>query len=328
MKREFFWKMLFSCLALVLVFVILYSGLQILESTVLHTPQQMEVRVRKTITRDGVDYYPRQDITTVLVMGIDQTGPAQLSDKPNDGKAVDMAAVVIVDEKAEKCTVLNINRDTMLEMPMLNEASREDGTFFGQLAYSHTYGRGGEDSCENTRKAISNFLYGITVDYYIAMNMDAVTILNDAVGGVTVLVEDDFSKVDPSIPMGVVRLEGQQALSFVQSRGGVGDELNLSRIERQKEYIDRFVDAFRENMALSDTFLLKTYNAAAPYLVSDLPVNTLTAMIQRYEGYTIGDTISLTGENRLGQEHYEFYPDESALEALILELFYAPKQAA
>lgn len=325
MKRELFWKLLFSCLALVLVFAILYSGLQILESTVLLAPKEMEVQVRKTVTRDGVDYYPRQDITAVLVMGIDQTGPVRLSETPNDGKAVDMVAVVVVDEKAETCTVLSINRDTMLEMPMLDEAGRESGTFFGQLAFSHTYGRGGEDSCENTRKTVSNFLYGMNLDYYIAMNMDAVTILNDAVGGVTVQVKDDFSKVDSSIPMGITHLEGEQALSFVQSRGGVGDELNLSRMERQKEYINRFVEAFGNKVEESDTFLLKTYNAAAPYLVSDLPLNSLTAMMERYEGYPIGETISLTGENRLGEEYYEFYPDEEALEDLILELFYAPK---
>ena len=325
MKRELFWKLLFSCLALVLVFAILYSGLQILESTVLLASKEMEVQVRKTVTRDGVDYYPRQDITTVLVMGIDQTGPVRLSETPNDGKAVDMVAVVVVDEKAETCTVLSINRDTMLEMPMLDEEGRESGTFFGQLAFSHTYGRGGEDSCENTRKTVSNFLYGMNLDYYIAMNMDAVTILNDAVGGVTVQVKDDFSKVDSSIPMGITHLEGEQALSFVQSRGGVGDELNLSRMERQKEYINRFVEAFGNKVEESDTFLLKTYNATAPYLVSDLPLNSLTAMMERYEGYPIGETISLTGENRLGEEYYEFYPDEEALEDLILELFYAPK---
>lgn len=325
MKKAHFWKLLFSCLALVLVFVILYSGLQILESTVLFTPKEMEVQIRKTVTKDGIDYYPRQDITTVLVMGIDQTGPVQLSEVPNDGKAVDMVAVVVVDEKAETCRVLNINRDTMLEMPMLNDAGREDGTFFGQLAYSHTYGRGGADSCENTRKAVSNFLYGITLDYYIAMNMDAVAILNDAVGGVTVQVQDDFSRVDASIPMGVTTLRGAQALSFVQSRGGVGDELNLSRIERQKVYMDHFMDAFGESMESSDAFVLKTYNAVASYLVSDMPVSTLTAMMERYEGYSIADTISLPGENKLGREYYEFYPDEEALESLILELFYAPK---
>ena len=325
MKKKLSWKLLFFGLALVLISVILYSGLQILESTVFYTPGPMEVEVRKTVTKDGISYYPRQDITTVLVMGIDQRGPVKLSEEPNNGNFVDMAAVVVIDEKAEDCTILNINRDTMLTMPALNEKGWEEGVYFGQLAYSHSYGRGGEDSCENTRKTISNFLYGIPMDYYIAMNMDVVEILNDAVGGVTVVVRDDFSNVDSTIPMGVTQLKGSQALAFVQSRGGVGDELNLSRMERQKEYINRFVEVFQEKNQGSDTFLLKTYNKAAPYLVSDLSLSTLSAMMERYDGYTIGDTLSLTGENKLGKEHYEFYPDEEAMEELILKLFYAPK---
>ena len=56
------------------------------------------------------------------------------------------------------------------------------------------------------------FLPGLIIDYYVSMNMDAIGILNDAVGGVRVLVEDDFSEVDASIPMGITRLEGRQAL--------------------------------------------------------------------------------------------------------------------
>lgn len=325
MNQKLLWKLVLSVFALVLVCVILFSGLQILESTVFYGSREMEVSVRKTVTKDGVDYFPRQDITTILVMGIDQTGPVQLSEEPNRGSPVDMLAVLVLDEKTQRCRVLNLNRDTMLEMPMLNDQGREDGTFFGQLAYSHTYGRGGEDSCENTRKAVSNFLYGITPDYYIAINLDAVPLLNDAVGGVTVQVRDDFSKVDSTIPMGTVTLQGSQALSFVQSRGGVGDELNLSRMERQQEYMNAFVKAFAEKQNSSDTFLLKTYDALAPYLVSDLPVNTLSALLERCEGYVVEDAVSLKGENVLGEQYYEFYPDEAQLEALILELFYAPK---
>lgn len=325
MKQKFLWKLVLSVVALVLVFAILFSGLQILESTVFSAPREMEVRVRKTITKDGVDYFPRQDITTILVMGIEQSGPVQISQDPYGGSMVDMAAVVIVDEKTQKCEVLNINRDTMLNMPMLDENGREAGTFFGQLAYSHTYGHGGEDSCENTCKAISNLLYGISLDYYIAMNMDAVAILNDAVGGVKVHVDDDFSAVAPSISEGEVTLQGKEALTFVRSRSGVGDELNLSRIERQKEFINGFVEAFQKKQGGSDTFLLKTYDAVSPYIVSDLPVKTLSAMAGRYEGFTVEDTISLEGENVLGEKYYEFYPDEERLEDLILELFYAPK---
>lgn len=325
MDRKFVGRLMFSVFALVLVVVILYSGLQILESALFLAPQEMEVTVRKTITKDGVKYYPRQDITTVLVMGIDQNGPAVLSEDPYGGRPVDMVSVVIIDEKEQNCKVLNINRDTMLEMPMLNEAGREAGTFYGQLAYSHTYGRGGEDSCENTRKAVSNFLYGITMDYYIAMNTDAVTVLNDAVGGVTVDVRDDFSQIDPEIAKGVYLLKGDKALHFVQSRKGVGDELNLSRIERQKEYVNGFVEAFRGKLQGNETFLLKTYEKVAPYIVSDLPISTLSSLVERCKGFSVADSISLAGENRLGELYYEFYPDEEKLESLILELFYAPK---
>jgi hypothetical protein len=70
-------KIAYFCVILILVLVMMISGLRILESTVFYRGQDREETYeRKTITRDGVDYYPRQDITTILVMGIDQMGPA------------------------------------------------------------------------------------------------------------------------------------------------------------------------------------------------------------------------------------------------------------
>jgi len=166
----------------------------------------------------------------------------------------------------------------------------------------------------------------VTIDYYVSMNIGAIASVNDAVGGVTVNVVHDFSAVNASIPMGVVTLKGDQARSFVQSRGNVGDELNLSRIERQKEYMNGFISAFKETVKNSDSgFVVDTYNEVAPYLVSDLPISTLTSLVERYIDYPLSDIISLEGENHLGEELYEFYADEEKLEDLRLKLFYAPK---
>jgi len=173
---------------------------------------------------------------------------------------------------------------------------------------------------------VENFLGGVMVDYYVSMNLDAIALLNDAVGGVTVNITHDFSQVDPSIPMGTYTLKGDQARVFVQTRWNVGDELNLSRIERQREYMTNYISAFREKVHSSSTqYVLDSYNQVAPYLVSDLPVSTLTGMVERYIDYPLTGILSLEGENRLGEEFYEFYPDEEKLEDLILELFYAPK---
>lgn len=323
-KRQTLLKALVVCVALILVLGIVYSGLQILELTVFYG-QEREFEVKtKTITRDGVKYFPRQDITTILLMGINQPGPAH-AEEPNHGNAADMVALVVIDEKAEGWSILNLNRDTMLDMPELNLDGKEIGTMYAQLSYAHTYGTGMEDSCVNTKKAVSNFLGGVNIDYYIAMNVDAIAMLNDAVGGVTVNVTDDFSKVDSSLPMGTVTLRGKQARSFVQARWDVGDTLNLSRIERQKQYMSNFTESFKKTMESSDMgFVLNTYNQVAPYLVSDLPVSTLTGMVERYIDYPLADVLSLEGENRLA-EIYEFYADEEKLEDLRLKLFYAPK---
>jgi len=260
-----------------------------------------------------------------MVLGIDQFGVVTHSEAYNNRGAADMVMLLIFDESGQTCNVLHLNRDTMLQMPVLGIGGREAGTYFGQLALSHTHGSGLADSCENTRKTVSEFLYGITIDHYVSMNMDAISILNDAVGGVTVNVTEDFSRVDASIGMGRVTLKGDQAIHFVRTRKDVGDQLNLSRIERQKEYIDGFVDAFREKQEQDTEFIAQAYSDVADYLVTDCSVNAISGMIDRYGDYEIGRVVTPEGENVLGGEYYEFYVDEEQLDKLILELFYAPK---
>jgi len=324
-KRRVAVKAAYFCVILVLVLVMIFSGLRILESTVFYNDRDTAPVASKTITRDGVDYFPRQDITVLLVMGIDQTGPAEDSGSYNNKGAADAVLLLIFDEKNEECRVLSLNRDTMLEMPVLGIGGKPAGTFYGQLALSHTYGSGLEDSCENTRTAVSNFLYGINIDYYVSMNIDAVSILNDAIGGVTVNVVDDFSQIDPSLAMGEVTLYGEQAITFVRSRGGVGDQLNVSRMDRQKEYVNGFLAAFHEKQAQDATFVVSAYEEVSPYIVTDCSATTLSNMFEKYADYEIVEVVSPEGENVLGSEYYEFYVDEEALDELIIRLFYAPK---
>ena len=325
-KRKHGKDIVFLALILILVLVMLYSGLQILESTVLRPGTGEQGFVSKTITRNGVEYFPRQDITTVLVMGIDQYGPVTDSESYNNTGAADMVMLLIFDEQTETCGALHLNRDTMLEMPVLGLGGKEAGTVYGQLALSHTYGSGLEDSCKNTCKTVSNFLYGIEIDYYVAMNMDAIAILNDAVGGVTVEVTEDFSQIDDTIGMGEVILRGQQAINFVRTRKDVGDQLNLSRIERQKDYIDGFVDALRAKLEQETAFVSTAYEEVKPYIVTDCSVNVISGMLEHYGDYEIGQVVTPEGENVLGEEYFEFYVDGEKLDELILELFYAPKK--
>ena len=250
----------FFCLILLLVAVVLFSALRILESTVLSTGTGEEVFESKTIYRDDTAYFPRQDITTVLLLGIDRYGPVVDSGSYNNRGAADMAMVVILDHAKEECRVLQLNRDTMVTMPVLGLGGRPAGTYYGQLALAHTQGTGLADSCENTVKTVSDLLYGVQLDYYVSMNMDAIPILNDAVGGVTVNVTENFSAVYPTIKMVEMTLMGQQSINFVRTRKNVGDQLNLSRIQRQKEYVDGFVESFTAAREKNSTLIPDVYD--------------------------------------------------------------------
>ena len=325
-KRRPLKALAFLGVVLVLVLMLLYSGLRVLESTVLYRPRDGgEAEGGKTIVRQDTAYFPRQDITVVLVLGIDRYGPVADSGSYNNRGAADLVMLLIFDETNEICCVLHLNRDTMVEMPVLGIGGREAGTGYGQLALAHTYGSGLEDSCENTRKTVSGLLGGISIDHYIAVNMDAVAIANDAVGGVAVYVTEDFSQVDDTIGQGMVTLKGEQAIHYVRTRKDVGDQQNLSRMERQQAYIEGFAASFREKQERDPKFILKIYENVAPYLVTDCTADTISSMIDRYGNYAAGDVVMPGGRSVMGEEYVEFYVDDQSLDSLILGLFYAPK---
>jgi len=324
-KRKNAKNIAYFCVILILVLVMLYSGLQILESTVFHSQQQDDAHVSKTIIRNGVEYFPRQDITVLMVLGIDRYGVVQSSGSYNNPGDSDMVALLVFDDVREVCDVLYLNRDTMLEIPVLGIGGKQAGTIFGQLALSHTYGSGLEDSCENVKNTLEAFLPGLTIDYYVSMHMDAISILNDSVGGVTVTVTDDFSDVDPSILMGSFTLKGEQAIQYVRTRKDVGDQKNVTRMERQQAYIRSFLDAFHKQVESSDSYLINTFEEVSPYIVTDCSTNTLIGLFDRYSDYAIGEFITPEGENIMGDQYYEFYADDEALDELILQLFYAEK---
>ena len=316
--------LLIVILILVLVFVI--SGLQFLESTVFHPSSASQEYQRKTIVRDGVEYFPRQDVTVILLAGIDEFGPATDSGSYNNSGEADVVSLLIFDESNKTLDVVSLNRDTMLDMPILGIGGKEAGTIHGQLALAHTYGSGLEDSAVNLRKTVSNYLYGIQIDYYVTLRMDAITRLNDLVGGVKVNVTDDFSAIDPSIPMGETVLTGEQAITYVRTRQGLGDQLNVTRMARQREYMVGFLKALRDSISDSATFALDAYEKTKEYVVTDCTTSGLTALVNRLVGYELEDVVSIEGQNVAGEQFMEYHVTQEDLDKVVLKYLYAPKK--
>ena len=271
-------------------------------------------------------YELRDDLETFLGMGLDQYESAiNQTDGYNNHQQADFLLLMIADKKSNTYTALHINRDTMAEIQRLGLNGQKLDTFTGQLALAHTYGSGGKDSCRNTVTAVSRFLYDVPIDHYFSVTMDAIPVLNDLVGGVTVHIDDDFSAVDPSLKQGKdVRLVGQQALTFVRSRGGIGDSSNLSRMERQRAFVSALYTQLSRKMQENEGFGRQLALKLADYTVSDLTTTELSNFAERYKDYTFVGIQSMQGEAVKGEQFMEYYVDEADLQRLVIELFFEP----
>lgn len=273
---------------------------------------------------NGTAYAKREDLETVLLLGVDKFEGETPEGYINNQQA-DFLLLLVMDKQHETCTPIQLNRDTMTQIRILGVTGEPAGTTTGQLALAHTYGSGEEDSCENTVLAVSNLLYGMEIDHYVSLTMDGVALLNDLVGGVTVEVLDDFSGIDDSLVQGeTVTLQGQQALTYVRSRGGMEDSSNLHRMERQRQYLSALQQQLKAAVQQEDGFTLDALLQLNEYMVSDCTVNQLSDLGDSLAAYQVSDILTTPGDAQEGEEFMEFTVDEAALQQLVMDVFYEP----
>lgn len=273
---------------------------------------------------NGTAYAKREDLETVLLLGVDKFEGETPEGYINNQQA-DFLLLLVMDKENETSTPIQLNRDTMTQIQILGVTGEPAGTFTGQLALAHTYGSGEEDSCENTVLAVENLLYGMGIDHYVSLTMDGVALLNDLVGGVTVEVLDDFSGIDDSLVQGeTVTLQGQQALTYVRSRGGMEDSSNLHRMERQRQYLAALQQQLKAAVQQEDGFTLDALLQLNEYMVSDCTVNQLSDLGDSLATYQVSDILTTPGDAQEGEEFMEFTVDEDALQQLVMDVFYEP----
>ena len=273
---------------------------------------------------NGTAYAKREDLETVLLLGVDKF-EGETPEGYVNNQQTDFLLLLVMDKENETCTPIQLNRDTMTQIQILGVTGEPAGTFTGQLALAHTYGSGEEDSCENTVLAVSNLLYGMEIDHYVSLTMDGVALLNDLVGGVTVEVLDDFSGIDDSLVQGeTVTLQGQQALTYVRSRGGLEDSSNLRRMERQRQYLSALQQQLKAAVQQEDGFTLDALLQLNEYMVSDCTVDQLSDLGDSLAAYQVSDILTTPGDAQEGEEYMEFTVDEAALQQLVMDVFYEP----
>lgn len=282
----------------------------------------------KTIVYKGEKYRWNDNLSTILFIGTDRTVAQQESGETMAGKngQADTILLGVIDNTNKEISFININRDTFI--PVAEYSA--DGDYAGekkmQICLSYAYGKDNETSCKYTAAAVSKYLFGMPVDYYVRLSYDAIPMLNDSVGGVTLTVAEDMTKVDASLTEGTtVTLVGNQALSYCRWRDHSIVNTNENRISRQKQFLKAFLKRTIEATRADLTLPLGLYQNAKPYMTTNITASGVTYMTSKVLEYGIEDDAihGIPGESVLGAEGYvEFYPDQTALYERVLETFY------
>lgn len=161
-----------------------------------------------------------------------------------EGKRTDTMMVLSLHPKTNNVYVVNFPRDTYFETKGRNG--------LGQSKLNATFGfreGGGE---KGLRKAIES-ISGITIDYFVEVDYDAVKNVIDLIGGVPVDVPYDMQYDDhrASPPLhidfkaGPQVIDGDQAIGYLRfrkSNDGTIREGDIQRIARQQDFLKAAVE--------------------------------------------------------------------------------------
>ena len=290
-----------------------------------HPPQpQRPAQRRKLPPRQlewqGETYTARPDLESYLLIGVDEMGEAVGTESYIGGGQGDVQMLLVLDNANQTWQALQLNRDSMVEMPVLGVNGGVIGTDTAQLELAHSYGNGREESCENNVTTVSRLLEDQPIDGYFAVNMDAVNILTDLAGGITVTLNSDLTACNPAWTEGaVVTLTDENALDFVRSRKGVEDGTNLSHMVRQRQYLT----ALRDELTGRDTaFAVEVYSALADYTVTNIGSGTAQQIAAKLNQYQEQPLLTIEGESKVVDGYWAYYLDEASLRETIITLFY------
>lgn len=220
------------------------------------------------------------DPINILLMGSDTR---EGKNAKGHGNAVDIAGarsdttiLLHISGDRTRATAVSIPRDSKVQLPYCkNKQGQTVGGYTSRI--NEAFDMGGP-SC--TVKAVEE-LSGVPIDHYAVVDFVGFKKVVDALDGVEVCLEkpvnDPKSKL--KLPAGKSIVKGEQALAFVRARYALSDGSDLSRIDRQQDFLS---SAMRKAISL-DTItnpakLYEVIQAVTGTLTTDPTLATMDAM--------------------------------------------------
>lgn len=287
---QIFRKILVGVLALGIVLV---TAATVYAAHLYNTTSTTFDDISKTITRktdmrtEDVSIEDSQPFS-ILLMGID-TGALGRTEQ---GRS-DSMMVVTVNPKTKQSTIVSLDRDILTNIV----GYEPNGTaYFDKL--NHAYAFGSVDMAMDTIES----LLDIPLDHYVSINMEGLSDLIDAVGGIEVDNKIDFTLDGVHVPVGKQKLNGKTGLAYSRMRHE-DPEGDIGRQKRQREVVEKIL---RKVLSMdSITNYQKILNAVKKNVLTDLSFNEMLTIGKNYTAAF--DTVKshqLQGESQTINEVY------------------------
>lgn len=287
------------------------------------TVSEVEILEDNTVIYNNEKYVYNKNITSVLCIGIDKF-KFQSNSSGENGQA-DALFLAALDTKTGRSCIIPIPRDTMAEIDYYSQSGKYIGIRRSQICLAYAYGDGKHTSCENTAKAVSRMFYSIPVGSYIAIDMDAISVLTQKVGGVEVVVPEDMEIQKRYYKKGSkITLSGDMALDFVMKRNN-DITASLSRMSRQRQFIQQFSSRAIEKTKKDITAPIGLFKAIMPYMVTNLDVADVSFLTSCFIGSKAGEKIEykqILGKAQQPGEYVEYVYDPKSVYDIILDVYY------
>lgn len=279
-----------------------------------------------SIKYNGHVYHYNEDMITFLILGIDTFNALPVVDENtnyHNGGQSDAIFLFAMNPHDKTVSIVAINRNTMADIYMCDTHNNYVKTAKAQICVQHGYGDGLELSCERASQAVSGLMYGLPINGYVSLRLNAIATLNDLLGGVNVVLPSDFPELGLKAGESVC-LTGEQALTFLKFRDTNVFDSASTRLENEKVYLKSFMRQVYENTRDNVTFPVGMYKYILDYVVTDITVDEMTYLASELLGYSVLEPkiYSVPGETIKNDLYEEFYVDDDGLKEIILDVFY------
>ncbi|RKS04583.1 LytR family transcriptional attenuator [Nocardiopsis sp. Huas11] len=176
-----------------------------------------------------------EGVMNILIIGSDVRSGENAEYGDAEGERPDTMLIASVNVDSGAATLVNLPRDLVVDLPGCDPVEGYEGLSpqSGMLNSAMTFGGVG---CQ---WATVEQVTGVHLDHFVMMDFGGFKNIVDAIGGVEMCVPEPV--VDPKahleLEAGLQTLNGEDSLGYVRSRYGQGDGSDLSRIERQQEFM-------------------------------------------------------------------------------------------